>query len=388
VTIISDRLIVKLLLSISLMSDLITIAEQFISLGKVITVRELGEGNINQTFVVSVEAGLQEYFILQKINTQVFTNPESIMDNLQVLTNHAQNKLAHLALEPHYCCWQIPQVLLTSEGKHHYLDEDNNFWRAISFVKKAISYNTIQERQHALELGCGLGIFHNLISDLDVTQLVDTLPGFHVTPNYLKQYDRALLNSTQAKNSETNYCQQFIEARVAIVDVLERAKVREILPIRPIHGDPKINNIMIDTITQKATAMVDLDTVKPGLIHYDLGDCLRSGCNILGEETMKWQQVEFDLELAQAILQGYFKIANNFITKPELDYIYDSVHLISFELGLRFFTDYLDRDIYFKTTYPEHNLKRALVQFQLTKSIESQETSIKNLIQNFRDRFF
>jgi hypothetical protein len=372
------------------MKNLITIAKRFISLGKVVKVRELGEGNINQTFLVSVKAGLQEYFILQKINTQVFTNPELIMDNLQVLTNHAQNKLAHLALETDYC-WQIPQVLFASNQKHHYLDENNGFWRALSFVKSAKSYNTIQNQQHAQEIGYGLGIFHNLISDLDITQLVDTLPEFHITPNYLKQYELALANSSnsnRSQNFETNYCQQFIEARVSLVDVLERAKAQGILPIRPIHGDPKINNIMIDTITQKTIAMVDLDTVKPGLIHYDLGDCLRSGCNVLGEETTEWQQVEFNLDLAQVILQGYFKIANNFITKPELDYIYDSVRLISFELGLRFFTDYLNHNIYFKTTYPEHNLSRALVQFQLTKSIESQEKSIKNLIQNFSDRFF
>jgi Ser/Thr protein kinase RdoA (MazF antagonist) len=370
-----------------IMSDLITIAQKFISLGKVVKVQELGEGNINQTFLVVVKAGLQDYFILQKINTQVFTNPELIMDNLQVLTNHAQNKLANLALEPNYC-WQIPQVLVTSNQKHHYLDQNNGFWRAISFVESAKSYNTIQNKQHAQEIGYGLGIFHHLISDINITKLVDTLPNFHLTPTYLKQYKLALANSTQVQNTETIYCQQFIEARVSIVDILERAKAQGILPVRPIHGDPKINNIMIDTITQKTTAMVDLDTVKPGLIHYDLGDCLRSGCNILGEETIKWKQVNFDLDLARSILQGYFKIANNFITKPELDYIYDSVRLISFELGLRFFTDYLHHNIYFKNTYPEHNLKRALVQFQLTKSIEFQETLVKNLIQNFRDRFF
>jgi Phosphotransferase enzyme family len=366
---------------------LLYISQQFISLGKVVTVRELGEGNINQTFVVSVKAGLQEYFILQKINTQVFTNPELIMDNLQVLTNHAQAKLVHLNLDPHYF-WQVPEVLLTSNQKHHYLDESKGFWRAISFVKNAKSYNTIQSQQHAQEIGYGLGIFHSLINDVELTQLVDTLPGFHITPTYLKQYERVLVNSTRSQNSETNYCQQFIEERISIVDVLEQAKAQGILPIRPIHGDPKINNIMIDIITQKATAMVDLDTVKPGLIHYDIGDCLRSGCNVLGEETTEWEKVEFDLNLAQAILQGYLRIARNFITQPELDYIYDSIRLISFELGLRFFTDYLNHNIYFKTTYPEHNLKRALVQFQLTKSIESQEKSIKNLIQNFSDRGF
>ena len=137
---------------------------------------------------------------------------------------------------------------------------------------------------------------------------------------------------------------------------------------------------MIDRSSTKAIAMVDLDTIKPGLIHYDIGDCLRSGCNVLGEETQDWQAVSFDTKLAKAILQGYLAIAINFITQSELDYIYDGIRLITFELGLRFFTDYLNNNAYFKTNYPEHNLRRALVQFQLTKSIESQEKTIKKII--------
>lgn len=363
------------------MNNLIHISEQFISTGIVVKVQELGDGNINQTFLVSVKGGLLENFILQKINTQVFPKPKLVMDNLQIFTNHARHKLANLELAPDRF-WQIPQVLLTSNQKNHYLDENNGFWRAISFVKNAKSYNTIQNQKHAREIGYGLGIFHTLISDLDVTKLADTLPGFHITPNYLKGYHQVLKNKQRSQNSEINYCQQFIEERIDIVNVLEQAKARKFLPIRPIHGDPKINNIMIDIITQKATAVVDLDTVKPGLIHYDIGDCLRSGCNILGEETKEWETVEFDLDLAQAILQGYLSIARNFISKRELKYIYDSIRLIAFELGLRFFTDYLNNNVYFKTTYPEHNLKRALVQFKLTESIESQEKSIRNLVIN------
>lgn len=364
------------------MDNLITIAEQFVSTGKVVNVHEIGEGNINKTFLVTVREGLLEHFILQKINTQIFSKPELIMDNFQVFTKHACTKLAELKFANNYI-WQVPQILLTSEKQHHYLDNNKDFWRAISFVKNAQSYNTIQNQQHAYEIGYGLGIFHSLISDLDITKLADTLPGFHITPQYLKLYYQALANTTQTKNTETNYCQQFIQERIGIVNILEKAKAQKKIPIRPIHGDPKINNIMIDTLTQKATAMVDLDTIKPGLIHYDIGDCLRSGCNIWGEETKEWEKVEFDLNLAQAILQGYLSIACNFITKQEINYIYDSIRLISFELGLRFFTDYLNNNIYFKITYPKQNLQRALVQFQLTKSIESKEKIIKDLITKY-----
>jgi Ser/Thr protein kinase RdoA (MazF antagonist) len=150
------------------------------------------------------------------------------------------------------------------------------------------------------------------------------------------------------------------------------------------HGDPKINNIMFDTATQQAVSVVDLDTVKPGLVHYDIGDCLRSGCNPAGEETEQCSSVYFDTDLCQGILQGYLSVAKAFLTENDYTYMYDAIRLITFELGLRFFADYLEGNVYFKVKHPEHNLARALVQFKLTESIESQETKIRFIIQDMR----
>ena len=141
------------------------------------------------------------------------------------------------------------------------------------------------------------------------------------------------------------------------------------------HGDPKVNNVMLDTATGQAVGMVDLDTVKPGLVHYDIGDCLRSGCNPRGEETGDWEVVRFEPELCRAMLTGYLSLARDFLTETDYAYLYDAIRLLAFELGLRFFTDYLAGNVYFKARHPEHNLVRALVQFKLTESIESQATS-------------
>jgi hypothetical protein len=141
---------------------------------------------------------------------------------------------------------------------------------------------------------------------------------------------------------------------------------------------------MIDTASGQAISIIDLDTVKPGLIHYDIGDCLRSGCNTLGEETGHWEEANFDPDLCRAILQGYLSMAKEFLTENDFFYIYDSIRLIAFELGLRFFTDYLKGNVYFKVRYPEHNLDRALVQFKLTESIESQEKAIRRIIREIR----
>lgn len=352
------------------------IATKFAGIRQIKAIAPLGNGNINQTFLVTAEGTTEEHFVLQQINTLVFPNPIKVMDNLQVVSNHVNQKLSNKNLDN----WQIPQVLLTSDRKHHCLAQDGNFWRAISYINNAASHDTIASLEQAQEIGRGLGIFHRLVSDLPLDKLVDTLPGFHITPGYLTQYQKALQTQTFPDLEPARFCQQFIQERIAIVDILEQAKATKVLPIRPIHGDPKVNNIMLDCRTNKAIAMVDLDTVKPGLIHYDIGDCLRSGCNKLGEETLNWQEVTFDLELATKILQGYLGIMQGIISDREKSYIYDAIRLITFELGLRFFTDYLNGNIYFKTTYPEQNLNRTLVQFQLTKSIENQESAIKKLL--------
>jgi Ser/Thr protein kinase RdoA (MazF antagonist) len=235
----------------------------------------------------------------------------------------------------------------------------------------------------AQEVGTALGIFHQLLSDLSPSLLTDTLPGFHHTPDYLAQYKKSM-TTTQVKSeslsSEVKFCQEFVNYRADWCDVLERAKQRGELPLRLMHGDPKVNNILFDRQTEKAVSVIDLDTTKPGLIHYDIGDCLRSGCNPLGEETQDWQAVTFDINFCQAILQGYLPQCRNFLTTADYHYLFDAIRLITFELGLRFFTDYLNGDRYFKVKYPEHNLIRALVQFQLTISIEQQQTEINQLI--------
>jgi Ser/Thr protein kinase RdoA (MazF antagonist) len=227
-------------------------------------------------------------------------------------------------------------------------------------------------------------MFHNLISDLSPEKLADTLEGFHITPRYLQQYEEVLAKTSVSKSAEVNYCLQFVSDRTTFAHILEDAKATGKLPLRLMHGDPKINNVMFDIDTDKAVSVIDLDTVKPGLVHYDIGDCLRSGCNPAGEETQQWETVYFEPELCQSILQGYLGVAKEFLTENDYTYIYDAIRLITFELGLRFFADYLAGNVYFKVKHPEHNLSRALVQFALTKSIEAQEATIRKIIQEMK----
>jgi Ser/Thr protein kinase RdoA (MazF antagonist) len=411
-------------------------AQKFTPQAQIFEVREYGQGNVNDTFLVTVEevagsahptseemmgsahptsaaAGPQR-FILQRLNTRVFPRPELIMGNLRVFSEHVEARLAKEPLPPERR-WDPPRVLLTGAGEDHWRDPDGFFWRALTFVADAESHYTVKDLDHAREVGWALGLFHKLISDLPPTRLADTLPGFHVTPGYLRRYDGVLGRLKEGRENgkeapatitgqaelaaphrpglapgalsenspEAAFCRRFVEARRTWAAVLEDAKTKGELPLRPIHGDPKVNNVMVDTATGKAVCLVDLDTVKPGLVHYDLGDCLRSGCNTLGEEIGNWEQARFETEICRAVLRGYLSQAGDFLTPKDYDYLFDAVRLLPFELGLRFFTDYLEDNVYFKVRYPEHNLLRALVQFRLTESIETQEGAIRTLIRDF-----
>ena len=359
-----------------------TVAQQFVPHAPVLEVREHGSGNLNDTYLATFDGAAP--VILQRINTHVFKQPTQIMDNMRTLSEHVQ---ARLQDEPLDRRWIVPHVYAAADGRDFHLDPQGGFWRAISYVEHSRCYQTVQSIEHAREAGYALGLFHYLISDLDPARLHDTLPGFHVTPRYLAHYDQVLADRTgiAPQDDTVRYGLQFVEARREWSSILEDALARGELRLRPIHGDPKINNFMIDEQTGQAVSLIDLDTVKPGLVHYDIGDCLRPCCNVLGEETTQFDEVRFDLDLCRAILEGYLSVAAGFLDAHDVAYLYECVRLIAFELGLRFFTDHLEGDVYFKVQHPQHNLHRALVQFKLAESIEAQEAPIRAIVAGLSD---
>jgi Ser/Thr protein kinase RdoA (MazF antagonist) len=363
---------------------LLSIAEQFIVQGEIVDIQAFGSGNINDTFLVMLTAAPEQHLILQRINTQVFRQPQRVMQNMRTISDHIHRRLQDRPL-PAGQRWEVPRVLSTQDAQDIWIDDAGSCWRAISFIEASRSLDTIQNRTQAEAVGYALGTFHELISDLPPCRLADTLEGFHITPRYLQHYEQVLATTAPVPASpEVSYCLEFVRERQAWASVLETAAAQGRLPLRPIHGDPKVNNVLMDVATGQAVSMIDLDTVKPGLIHYDIGDCLRSGCNLQGEETEEWQQVHFETDLCHAILQGYTQQAKIFLTENDFLYFYDAIRLLAFELGLRFLTDFWAGNVYFKTKYAEHNLVRALVQFKLTESIEAQEAAIRAIVQELR----
>lgn len=359
-------------------------AENFSGPGEAIAaVEKYGRGNIHATFLVKLK-GPAEAFILQRVNTGVFREPELIMHNLRILNDHVRQGRPELLniLAPE---WQMMRIVPGKDGRDFFVDPEGGFWRAFAFIRGAHPLEEIAGPGDAGEAGRALGIFHRLTADLDPGLLHDTLPGFHDMAAYLSRYDEVLSVGRGTDPSGTGeFCREFIAARRNWAPVLENGRKLGKLHVRVIHGDPKINNILVDDSTGRAVSIIDLDTVKPGLLLYDIGDCLRSSCNLMGEDTENPTTVRFDLERCRAVLRAYMAVAGAYLSPGDFDLLYDALRLIPLELGLRFYTDYLEGNPYFRIEYPVHNLDRAMVQFRLVESIEEQEESIRTLIEKYR----
>jgi len=351
------------------------IAARFELDGNDLEVRPFGHGLINDSFLVTTASGRRA--ILQRINRHVFPRPEWIMENLRKLIDHVQRREP----APGARDLRLPRILVTRDGKDYVVDRDGGFWRALGFIENTRSFETLTNTAQAEEVGFALGRFHALVHDLDPARLHQTLPGFHNAPGYFTRFLRASARPRAVVASrELLYCLTFVEARWDLTRVLETARRDGRLALRVIHGDTKLNNFLFDAGSGRAVSLIDLDTVQPGLIHYDIGDCLRSCANSAGESPADLAVVRFDIAIGRALLKSYVAETRHFLTPEDYRHLYGAIRLIPFELGLRFLTDYLEGDHYFKTERSGQNLYRARAQFALVADIERQEEKIKTLV--------
>lgn len=330
------------------------------------SVEPYGDGLINTTFLVT--AGDTRY-ILQRINDSVFPEPGRIMSNLSVLAGHVA---AHA--DPGL---RIPALIAARDGRPFARDGGGGFWRLMEFIPDTWGLVRIDNLGQAREVGRILGRFHVLVSDLSPDRLAMTLPGFHVAPSYLERFESVLAATSPPRPEALAQAVACVTTRRTQVDVLEAQRRSGHLPTRVIHGDPKLDNILFDRVTGRAVSLIDLDTVQAGLIHYDIGDCLRSCCN-LGSGSAAG--VRFDLELCRAILGAYADETAGLLAVAEIELLFDAIRLIPFELALRFLTDHLEGDRYFRITAPGQNLRKAKVQLALVEDIEGKEQEIRGIV--------
>ena len=350
-----------------LVSDIIS---RFSLPGTFIKAERFGSGLINDTYLCEFhEGGHTRKYILQRINTSVFRRPDQVMENVEVVTSHIVNRLRAEGVADPYRV--TPALIHTRRGGSYEVGAGGEYWRMFHFIESGAVFDTVRDAKHAYEIGRGLGRFQALVADLPPERLHDTLPDFHHTPRYLKEYDDALAADSNSRAAEVKAETAFVSRRRALASLLTDLVDRGNVPLRVVHNDPKVNNIMIHNVTHEALCMLDLDTVKPGIVHFDFGDCARSAANPAGEDAKDLSAVTLDRSLYEAVARGYLREAGSFLTKKELEMLPASVKVITFELGIRFLADYLRGDTYFKIKYPVHNLHRARVQFRLLASIEA-----------------
>ena len=346
-----------------------SILSRFSLPGIVVKAERFGSGLINETFLCQCsDRGIVRNYILQHINRHVFIRPDRVMENVETVTEHLQSRLRREGVADPSAV--TPALVRTRDGRPCHVDGAGEYWRMFHFIESGTVFDTVRDNDHAFEVGRGLGRFQALVADLPPERLHDTLPGFHHTPRYLLELDAAVKTGAGGRAARAGEELAFVQANRRLAGVLMDLMDSGRIPIRVVHNDPKVNNVLIHAATGKALCMVDLDTVKPGIVHFDFGDCVRSASNPAGEDTEDLDSVFFDRSRYDALLSGYLEEASSFLTGDERSLLPVSVSVITYELGVRFLADYLRGDGYFRVRSPDHNLRRARVQFRLLEHIQ------------------
>ena len=338
-----------------------------------------GEGHINDTFVVWREDHSKR-FILQRINTDTFTNPVGLMENVCGVTRHLRAKILAEGGDP---ARETLNVIPTLSGSTCYLDADGGAWRAYDFVEDTICLQQVGSEADFRTVAETLGKFQNQLEDYPASTLHETIARFHDTPNRYANFEKALAADAlgRAKNITSEI--EFIHAREQDCHVLLDQLAAGEIPLRVTHNDTKINNVLIDAATGKGICVIDLDTVMPGLSAYDFGDSIRTGANDCAEDESDQSKVHFDLHLFEVFAKGFLSTAGATMSEQEKSSLVWGAKLMTLECGMRFLTDYLEGDHYFRISRPAQNLDRARTQFTLVKGMEAAFADMMRIIQKY-----
>jgi len=347
---------------------------QFQICGEFLDAAPCGSGHINDTYCVNVDqAGTRVRYLLQRINHRIFKNPVALMDNIQRVTAHLAEKLSAETDR----CRRALTVIPSRAGPPFVLDQNGNYWRAYLFIEKARTYDAVESTSQAFEAAKAFGRFQKVLADFPAPRLSDTIPDFHHTPQRFAALENAIerdaVNRAQLAQPEIH----FALSHQAMVGVLLDAN----LPERVTHNDTKLNNVMIDDATGEGICVIDLDTVMPGLVLYDFGDMVRTTTSPAKEDEKDLSKVRMQFPMFEALVRGYLTATAGFLTPMEKKLLPFSGKLITFEIGLRFLTDFLAGDTYFKVHRENHNLDRCRTQFKLVESIEQQEEEMNRLVE-------
>ncbi len=341
-----------------------------------------GQGHINDTYTVyhEGERGRVKRYILQRINTGVFKKPDLLMDNMVRVTEHLRKRITACGGDPGR---EALNLIPTRDGQAFYKSPEGEYWRGFLFIENARTYERAVDPGHMRNAGKAVGRFQELLADFPAESLHETIPGFHDTPKRFKAFLRALEEDTKNRAKDARAEIEFIESRADDTRVLTDLIMRKELPLEVTHNDTKLGNIMIDDVTGEGVCLVDLDTVMPGTALYDFGDAIRSGASSALEDEQDPDRVWMDLELYKEFTEGFLSAAYGSLNATELEYLPFSAKLMTLEQGIRFLTDYLNGDTYYKIKYEDHNLVRARTQLRLVRDMEQKADHMEQVVKGF-----
>lgn len=332
-----------------------------------------GNGHINDTYMVA-----NHKYILQRINTAVFTRPDILMDNIKNVTSFLQKKIACRGGNPRR---ETLTLLPTREGNYYFKADEQNAFRVYQFIENTKTIEGSRSLEELYEAGVGFGDFHKMLEDFPIETLHEVIKDFHHTPGRIAQLKDAVEKNIAGRahcvKEEILFALQDTSWTSTVVNGIREGKI----PLRVTHNDTKINNILFDKETGKAVCVIDLDTVMPGSVLYDFGDALRMGASTAPEDEADLDKVSFDVNAFEAFAKGYLSKMQKSLTKTEIELLPLSAKLMTYECGIRFLADYLNGDVYYKIKYEHHNLDRARNQFKLVRDIAEKEDELKKIVE-------
>ncbi len=346
--------------------DLLSVVNNFFIEGKVVSIVPIGSGHINTTFLVTTDS---KKYTLQSINNNVFKDVESLIDNINAVTKHIMSKREYFEL-------------VSAKNGKKYAESNGEFYRMFDFFE-GCCLDKVSSKEDMFFAGEAFGQFQADLQDFD-GQLFETIPNFHDTPKRFENFQKSLLKASKEGSERVFIAKKDIEeyiSREHYCDKITRGLSDGSLPLRVTHNDTKINNIIFDKETKKPVCVIDLDTVMKGSLLYDFGDAIRSGGVVTKEDEVDTSIIALNEELFSAFSKGFLSKTREIITQSELDLLAFSAILMTFECGMRFLTDYLDNDIYFKTSYSDQNLVRARSQMALVIDMEKKYKKMKEIIE-------
>lgn len=348
--------------------------------GKYIGEEPYGSGHINDTYrVVYEEDGKEVLYIHQRINHNIFKDVPALMENIGRVTRHQRMKFEEAGIGD--LDRRVLTLIPTVDGDDYHVDPDGNFWRTYIFITNHVAFDVVETTGQAFEAAKAFGEFQCQLADMP-ERLNETIPNFHHTRSRFDTLLKAIEADEFGRAADVKEEIEFALAHEPMVDIVVDLLASGGLPERVTHNDTKLNNVLLDADTETGMCVIDLDTVMPGSALYDFGDMVRTSTCKAAEDEKDLSKIEMDIDFFEALVNGYLTTASGFLTAKEKELLPFSGRLITFEIGLRFLTDYLQGDVYFKTHREGHNIDRCRTQFKLVQSMERQADAMQKIVES------